>query len=129
MPNMYVATLRAIYSADDDVEAALIAEAIRENGSVDLDDEDDESEVFVTQVTSNSLEVSFEESLALFRRTRNLLIKTRIKQCFELAKQLDQMIWVLEHRREPGFDLAGYDYTKFFELSEQILEAGESPIV
>lgn len=125
----YVATLRAFFDADDDASAMLIADKIAENAAVDLnDDEDSDDAVVLTQVTSNALELTGEESITQFRLTRNLLIKTRIKQCYEMAKELDKMIWVLEHRQEQGFDLANYDYTKFYEIADDILNRGMSPI-
>ena len=125
----FVATLRAIYSAEDEVTAALIADKIRENGSQELnDDEDSDDQLWVTQVTSNVLDISPEESITLFKKARNALIKTRIRQCLEMAREFDKMIYTLEHRSEQGFELANYDYTEFIEVCDAILMHNESPI-
>lgn len=125
----YVATLRAIYDAEDDVAATMIAEKIRENGAQELNDEEDsDDDLYVTQVTSNMIELTGEEAITLFKKTRNALIKTRIKQCFELAKDFDKMIYILEHRAEDGFELAGYDYGAFFDVAAAVLEHNESPM-
>lgn len=126
MGNRYVATLRAVFDAEDEVEAIFIADQIRLNGFQDLD-EDDGDILDVTQVTSNSLELSPEETLTQLKRARNLLIKTRIRQCYELAKELDQQLYALEHRADSDFSMAGYDYGKFMEIAEAILQRGEVP--
>jgi hypothetical protein len=127
--NSYVATLRALFDAPDDASALLIADKIRENSMLDLNDEEDsDDDVLVTQVTCNTLDISFEETLVQFKHTRNLLIKTRIKECYELAREFDKMIYTLEHRNEPGFELANYDYTNFIEIADLILNNNTSPI-
>lgn len=120
----YVATLRAVYDADDEVEAIFIADKIKENGGVDLDEEEGDT-LEVTQVTNNSLDISPEETLAHLRLSRDLLIRTRIKQCYELARQIDEMAYALEHRRDPDFDLSGYDYSEMLEITERILSEGK----
>lgn len=126
MSDRYVATLRAVYDAEDEVQAIFIADQIRLNAMQDLDEEEGDS-IEVTQVTSDALHILPEEVLRVLRRARNQLIRTRYKQCYELAKELDQQIFVLEHRGEPDFSMAGYDYGKFMEVSEAILMKGENP--
>jgi|ERR1043166_1308738 hypothetical protein len=121
----YITTLRAVYSADDDVEAIYIANQIRENAESELV-EDDES-VEITQVTSNSLELTPEEICSQLRHARNLLINTRIRQCFDLASELDRTIFALENRREENFDISGYDYGNFMDVVESILTKKEAP--
>lgn len=114
----FIATFRAIYDAEDDVSAQLAAEIIRENGAAELDDG---GELLVTQVTSSIIEVAPEESIIHFERSRDLLIKTRIKQCFDMAREFDKMIYILRHRSEQDFNLANYDYGAFIDRVEQIL--------
>lgn len=122
-----VATLRAVFDATDEVEAVFIADKICENGQRDFDEDNDLLEV--TQVTSNQLDLSPEEVLVQLRRARNLLIKTRIRDCYILAKELDQQIYALRHRSDPDFAMAGYDYGNFMDLTEAILMRGEMPDV
>lgn len=116
----FVATLRAVFDADDEVTAILAAERIRENGIADLD-EDEGDELNVTQVTSNALDISPDEVLEQLEKARNLLIRTRIKQCFEQARELDKIIYALRHRDEESFDMRGYDYGNFMDIAEEIL--------
>jgi hypothetical protein len=124
----YVATFRAVYDADNDVEAAVVADQIRLNAEQDLDEEDGDS-FECSQVTSNALELTPDETLSQLRRARNLLIKTRIKQCYELAREMDQLIYALQFRDQPDFTMGGYDFGQFMDLTMAILERGEEPNV
>lgn len=116
----FIATLRSVYGADDELEAALMANEFQEA----IADKLDEGEtVDVTQVIPYSLPARVEpaEVVELLRRCRDVLIMTRIVQCFELAKDLDRTAWVLEHRQEESFDISGYDYGKVFERADELL--------
>jgi hypothetical protein len=124
--NRYVATLRAVFDADDDVTAIFMADQMKVNAEQDFD-ESDNAEVEITQVTSTAIDLNPEETFQVLRRARNLLIKSRIKECFEQARALDQLIYILQHRHEPELALAGYDYGKFMDVVESILINGEVP--
>ena len=124
----YVATLRAIYNAPDDVQAVFIADQIRLNGTEDLE-EDDGDVLDVTQVTSNELDLTPEETIIQLKKARNLLIKTRIRQCYALAKELDLQIFALAHRESPEFMLSTYNHGDFMDLAQAILIEGEEPDV
>jgi hypothetical protein len=124
----YVATLRAVYDADDDVTAIFMADQIRVNGEQDLDDDDGNS-LEVTQVTSMEVDLEPDEIITQLRHTRNILIKTRIKECFAEARQLDMLVHMLQHRHEPAIAMAGYDYSTFMDVAEAILIRNEVPSV
>ena len=125
---LWIATLRAVFRASDEVEAILIADKIKENGEKDLEPEDGDT-LDVTQVTQNTLALAPIEIVALLRRARNVLIRTRVKQCFDTARELDMCIYMLDSRseRDLGIELAGYDYAKFMEIAQEVL-AGGNPI-
>jgi len=116
----FIATLRTVYGADDELEAALVANELQEAIAGLLDDDDT---VDVTQVIPYSLPARIEpaEIVELMRRCRDVLIMTRIVQCFELAKDLDRTAWVLEHRQEESFDISGYDYGVVFARADELL--------
>ena len=122
----YVATLRAFFRADDEVEAILIADKIAENGSLDLE-EDDGDTLGVTQVCKTGVGLTPQEVVEHLRITRNVLIRTRVKRCFEMAREIDQLAWALEHGDEQTWSLAGYDYSKFLDVAEAILVRKEDP--
>lgn len=124
----HVATFRAVFDAENDVHAAVIADQIRVNGSEDLDPE--EGDTFeCTQITSNQLELTPDEVLTQLGRCRNLLIKTRIKECFNLARDLDMQMYALKFRDSSDFTMSGYSYGDFMDLVEAIITRGEEPNV
>jgi len=124
----YIATLRAVFEANDDAEAVLIAETIRERGAENLDETDGDS-LDVTQVTDNPLEITPQEVIVVLRRARNQLIRTRVKWAVELAQEVDKAAWVLQHRAEgnPEYSPA-YPYHHFTELLESIIRRKENPL-
>lgn len=125
MIKQYVAILQAVYSADDPVTAQVIAEAIRLNGSVDLELDEGDS-VDVLEVMPLDISLSRAELIQHMRVTRNALIRTKVLQCFELAKELDKAAWILQHNAEDMWHMGSYDYGKFVEISQQVLK-GETP--
>lgn len=117
----YIATLRATFDADDDVGAELVANELAECGAEVLEDDDTIDVTQVLGVVNAQTALTALEICEQVRRTRDIFIRTRIKQLFELAKELDKTAWILEHRNEAAFDLAGYDYTAFMERAEELL--------
>lgn len=120
MRRKFIATLRAVYKATDELEAALMANEFQEAIASLLDEYET---VDVTQVIPRDLPQRIEpaEIVELMRRCRDVLIMTRIVQCFELAKDLDRTAWVLEHRQEESFDISGYDYAVVFDRADELL--------
>jgi len=116
----FIATLRSVYDAEDELEAAMIANELQEAVAALLDEGET---VDVTQVISYSLPklVNPAELVEQLRRSRDLLIMTRIVQCFDLAKEIDKTAWILEHRTEQSFDLSGYNYAAIFDRADALL--------
>jgi hypothetical protein len=116
----YLATIRCTFDAEDELEARLEANELVEAAAELL--EEDET-VDVTQIIPYGLQREIEpaEMVAQMRLCRDMLIKTRIVQCFELAKEIDKAAWVLEHRGEESFDLSGYDYGAVFDRADELL--------
>lgn len=124
--NDYIATYRATFSAPDEAEAQLVAELIRERAEEELDTEVDKDEVILTQVTSMSTVVAPEELIVRFLQVRNDLIRTRYKEGYDVAGQLDQIIHALKKRLAPG-EPVDYDYGKFLQIAGDILTKDASP--
>jgi len=122
----YVATLRALFQAQDDATAVFIADKIRENGAVDLEEDEGDS-LDVSQVTSSGLDLTPDETIVVLKKARNLLIKTRIKQCYNLAKDLDKVIHSLLVKENPEIVYGTYSHGDFMDLCEKILMLGEDP--
>jgi hypothetical protein len=121
----YVASFRAIYTAEDDVEAELIADKIEENARADLviDDEADYEPSFAcTQLVNNVLDISPQEVVTILRKARNLLIRSRRRSALDVARMIDIEAFAVEQRREPGMETVGYDYGRFLDVCETILK-------
>lgn len=118
----YLATLRLMFFESDDVAANVTAEIIRERASELIEEEDT---LEVTQVIPLTLSAPVEPSEMVneMRRVCDMLIATRIKECYDLAQWIHKTAWILEQRREPGFSDGSYDYMSFVERSNEVLQS------
>lgn len=121
----FVATFRAHIVSEDEVGANLIVEGLRETMMENLDEEDGDF-VVVTQVISfNPVTLRTPQEICdVLRRDRNMLIATRYKEMWDIARSLDQTIHML---MTGGDELQGYDYGRFLEIAEEVLR-GKNPI-
>lgn len=115
--HQYVATLRASFAADDEVQAQLaadnMAEAVRELLDEDTDD------VVVTQVIDTEPAIVADEMVNVLARARDTLIKTRMMSYVDLAREIDKVCFALEYGDLQT--LVPYDYGRFMERVEQLL--------
>lgn len=121
----YVGTLRVIVFAADEVEATLTMDTLQQESEKLLDDEDGDA-VLTTQIIPFTTEVSPEEIITILKRARNALIKTRMKECWNTARELDMNICALSARIDPEFPPV-YDYSRLLELTDRILNKKEEP--
>lgn len=121
----FVATMRVHFVAPDEIEANLISEGLRETMMESLDEEDGDF-VTVTQVIPFSADtlISPQEICDVLRRDRNILIRTRYRDMWDVARSIDQTIHMLS---TGGNQLQGYDYGRFLEIATAVLR-GENPI-
>jgi 23S rRNA maturation mini-RNase III len=123
----FIATLRCIINVESAVDAEVTAERLRQIAMEYLDEEEGD-EVVVTQVMDTAIALEPTETLNVLKRARNALIKTRIKQCYDMARGLDETIHALEHRENIGGVMPTYDYGRLLEIAEAILQRGENPL-
>lgn len=126
----YVATFRAVYVADDEVEAALIADTVAENGKRDLE-EDEGDTLDVTQVIqiSDYRHVTPQETLLTLKKARNTLLRTRFKDCYDFAQTLDKVVHYLSYNLAPNEPFAPpYDFGQFLEIAHQVLREHKDPL-
>jgi hypothetical protein len=123
----FIVTLRCVVNVESAVNADMVSERLR---AICLDhlDEEEGDQVIVTQVTDSSINIHPTESLVVLKRARNVLIRTRIKECYDNARSLDETIHALEHRESLGDIMPTYDYGRLLELAEAILQRGENPL-
>jgi hypothetical protein len=126
----YVATFRAVYEADDEVEAMLIADTIEQNGKRDLeDDEGDTLDVTQVMAFKDSKNITPQETLYALRKARNVLIRVRFKDCYLLAQEVDKVVHYMSHNMVPNEPYAPpYDYGNFLEIAHQIVKYGKDPM-
>jgi hypothetical protein len=127
VPNLipFVSTMRVITYCQDEVEAQITMDRLNEMVMEQLDEEDGDR-VVVTQTTQFTTDVSPEEVLNVLKRARNVLIRTRIKQCFDLARDMDMTIHQLSQQYDAEYKPV-YDYGNFITVAERILNKGEDP--
>ena len=118
----YIATLRVVYDAESEVDAVIVANDFQEAIADRLDHEDET--VDVTQVIPATAKASIEptELVNQMRVVVDMLITTKIKECFDLAQWVHRTAWVLEHRMEETFDVTGYDYGDFMDHATDVLK-------
>lgn len=121
-----IATYRLIFYPEDEVQGAMIAEQIRQDIEARLDEEDT---VDMTQVLSADVSgLSPIETVDIIRKARNALIRTKLKDCWDQARELDKLAYILLHRNEGMPDpLSGYDWSRFIDITHEVL-AGKSPV-
>jgi hypothetical protein len=109
-----------VIEAQDELEARLEMNELVEAAAELLEDGET---IDVTQIMPVEAQGVIEpaEMVEQLRRSRDMLIKTRIVQCFELAREIDKTAWILEHRSEESFDLSGYDWGAFMDLTNKLL--------
>lgn len=117
--------MRVVLNVEDEVEATLTMDRLRSECE-DLLDEEDGDEVLVTQITAFTTDVAPEEVLTIFRRARNALIRTRVKECVDLAGWLDRVIYQFAQSQDPSMP-AQYDYGRMMDFLTRILNNKEDP--
>lgn len=122
----HVATLRLVIYTEDEITAHIVASKVAE-AAEELLDPDDGDDVSLTEILPFTLEVSPQEIIDRLLQARNTLIRTRIKECFDAAKELDFIIHGLRRRVEIGDVPASYDYSHIFDVADAILNRKETP--
>lgn len=122
----YVTTLRVVINASSDQEAWYLAETMRQEIVPLLNVDDADERVEVTQVTNFTTHLVPLEVVERLRIARNLLIHTRLKECLNVARELDQCIWVLKHRREDMWEMGDYPWDRWQSLVLEV-QANQEP--
>lgn len=119
--SVFIATYRATFAADSDVEAAVIAEQIRQNAELDLDTAEDGDEVIQTQLTESAIAVAPQEVIIRLIQVRNDLIKMKVKDCWELAEAINRLVHALKQSLTVDDAVVSYDHSSFMRTVELVL--------
>lgn len=126
MSSIFIATYRATFAADSDVEAAVIAEQVRQNAELDLDTEEDGDEVIQTQLTESAIAVAPQEVIIRLTQVRNDLIRMKVKDCWVLAESINQLIHALKRSLSVEDAIVSYNHSSFMRIAELVLR-GANP--
>lgn len=121
----FIGTMRIVLNVEDELDAHLTMDRLRMECESLLDEEDGD-EVLLTQIIPFTTEVAPEETLAILKRARNALIRTRVKSCYDIAGWLDQEIVALHQQLDPEYS-AKYDYGRIMDFGIRIWNNHEEP--
>lgn len=122
-PPLFVGTLRIVYTDESEVSANLTADRLCSEISEWLDEDDTAT---VTQVIPFTTNVSPEETLTVFKRARNALIRQRHQESYDLARLLDMYICKITHATNTREADTQYDYSRMPRFVEHIfIQKGE----
>jgi hypothetical protein len=122
----YIAVLHVYMKEQSEVDALMAADDIKQHLESDILDKEDLGEaVDVVQVIPAFDDPSPSASVMQLRRARNILIRTRIKECFDTSRDLHRIAWELERRSDP--EMSNYDHGSFLPIAAEVL-AGGNPL-
>lgn len=118
----YLNVFHIYTKCEDDVSAITAADDIKIALERDILDCDDGETVDVIQTIPVTEDPTPSATIVQLRRARNILLRTRTKENYDLARAIDQAIWQLASRYQT--DLVGYDWGKFVEVMKEVVEGG-----
>lgn len=107
-------------------EAILAAEDIKQHLESEVLDKSMLGEaVDVLEVIPTEEDPIPSASCTTLRRARNVLLRTRTRDGFDLARELDRFAWMLEQKQDTK-DLHNneYDYGQFISTAKQVFDGG-----
>ena len=124
----YIAVLHAYIQAEDEITATLSAEDIKERVESTGIIETDEGEALdIIEVIPVDFDPTPTDRVLTLKRARNELIRTRTKDGWDLARELDKAAYALARQLSQEDALINYDWSKFLEVTQQVLN-GENPL-
>jgi hypothetical protein len=119
----FIAVLHVYMKEDSEVQAVLAADDIKQHLEKEiLDKEELDEAVDVVQVIPAFDDPTPSASVMQLRRARNILIRTKIIDCFNIARELHRVAWELEKRTDP--DMSNFDHGSFLPVAQAVLEGG-----
>jgi hypothetical protein len=125
MPELYVGTLRVGAACESEVDAELVFEGLREQVEQVLDLEEGDFATVTQVIPFEAREMTSRQEIAdVLRRDRNILIRTKVKHLWDIARAMDEAIHVINTGND---EMQDYDYGHFLIVAEAVLK-GENPI-
>ena len=120
----YLAVLHAYINADDYISAIGSADDLKIGMEQRLLDTDQGEAVDVVQTIPTEEPPTPSAQLTQLRRARNILLRTKSKDGYDLARALDLKIHELHVRLDPEMSLVSYDWSKFIEVLKEVTNGG-----
>lgn len=121
MPD-FTAVLHAHLQAEDEVAAILAADDVKIALEQSILDEDED--VDVVQVIPMVEDPSPIANVKQLRRARNILIRTRTREAWDIAQQLHQFIHAFANRMTDEEARITYDYSSWLSTAKDVLDGG-----
>lgn len=121
----YISILHCYHREESDLHAIIAADDIK----VSLEREilDDGDSVDIIQTIPLDVDPIASASIIQLRRSRNILIRTRTKENYDLARAIDQAAHTLAWRLDPENELVHYDWSKFMQVCTEVMQ-GKNPL-
>lgn len=116
----FLAVLHVHFKHRSEVDAVMFAEDCREEVGKLLEDDDGGADV--TEVILESDDPRPSGDIAALQRARNILIRTRIKEAFDTARVLDQVIHSFKTKLPLEDSMTSYDWGKFMQIAAGVLK-------
>lgn len=125
MPD-YLSVLHVYHNSENDIAAIAEADDIKINVEQHLLDEELKEGVDIVETIPLGTDPTPTASVTTLRRARNILIRSGIKECWEYAKALDELIFQFERRTLGNNDFrhTGYDWSNFMKVTKEVLDGG-----
>ncbi len=127
MPN-YIAVAQIFLASEDHVSAISEADDIKLAVERDLLDPDLNEEMDIVEVVEGEDKRIPLEIVIHLRHTRNILLGTRSKEGYDLARSLDEFTHMLEMKQvDTEESRSSYDYSKLLIVLKEVLD-GKNPL-
>ena len=121
----FLAVLHCYIQADNEVNAILSADDVKVALEQSILDEDES--VDVVQVIPTEEDPAPSASVKQLRRARNILIRTKSREAWDIAQTLHQFIHAFEQRMSPEEARVNYDWGSWMTTAKEVLD-GNNPL-
>lgn len=124
MPAKFIAFAQIYLDSEDYISAITEADDIKIAIERDLLDADLDESVDIIEVVDIAEKPSPVNELMNLRRARNVLIRHRSKDSYEMARSLDEIIHARSKLLEPEQARGSYDYSNMMQVLKEVIDGG-----
>lgn len=122
----YLTILHVYHNSSDDIAAIAEADDIKISMESNLLDTEEKEGVDIIETIPLGIDPTPTAAVTTLRRARNILVRSRVRECWDYARNLDELIFQFEKRalNPNDFRHAGYDWSNFMKVTKEILDGG-----